>query len=111
MIFVYFDHKKATVTQNKYYILNQRKKSISNTLYLSEIFFPTNSDSYPPPGRNSENECWRGYGSEFVGKNISLRYRVFDMLFCADSEYNIYFVLRVSTLGHSNFTVDISTDQ
>jgi hypothetical protein len=79
--------------QNKHDIRNQHKKLHRTPYILAKYTFHQNWTCAPPQYWFFEFCPEVPYGSNFGGKYILLKYKVFGVVFYADSEYRVYFAL------------------
>jgi hypothetical protein len=80
--------------QNKYDIRNQHKKLHQKLYILAKYIFHQNPTCTLPQYWFFEFCPEVPYGPNFSGKYVLLKYKVFDVVFYADSEYRIYFALK-----------------
>ncbi len=80
--------------QNKHDIRNQHQK-LHQKLYISpKYIFQQNLTRRVPQDKIQKTNTEGEYRSDFGGKYIFLKYKVFDVVFYTDSEYRVYFALK-----------------
>ena len=90
-IFRCFHYQKLILMQNKHDIQNQHKKLHPITYISNKYFFQQNSTCTPPQLFILKFHPVVPHGWIFAEKNIYLKYTLSDVVFCADSEYHVYF--------------------
>jgi hypothetical protein len=79
--------------QNKHDIRNQHKKLHRTPYILAKYTFHQNLTRRVPQDKIQKNNTEGEHRSNFGGKYILLKYKVFGVVFYADSEYRVYFAL------------------
>jgi hypothetical protein len=89
-VFISFDHQTVTNEQKKCPIPNQHKKLRQLTYVSPKIISPLKHTCGGPQGFFQKSGL-RGSTGDFSWKIILVKYMLVDVVFCADSEYDICF--------------------